>query len=317
MLTVGTDCSGIEAPIFALRALQVPHRHVFSSEIQPHLRSFIERVMQPDIVYGDITQRDVKHMPRVDIYVAGFPCQPYSKAGLGEGARDARANVLDAVLAYIRTHRPRIVLLENVPQLIRHTSIVRNIDTALRPYASVRRFVLNAADYGVPQQRRRVFWLASLTHDIPTTAPVYRGRRVTFAGIRRHKPLPTEDSVRPLTQQQQRVLEHMLSLARQHNFPLHTPQLFDLGSSLAYTSLPPRPGVAPTLLARRSRPLIWFAHNKTWERLNVRQALALQGFPTSAAAQLTAAGCSPNQIMQAAGNSMCVTVIAALLQAAL
>jgi DNA (cytosine-5)-methyltransferase 1 len=54
----------------------------------------------------------------VDVYVAGFPCQPYSKAGKNFGLQDERASVFNAVRDYISTRRPTIFILENVKNLI-------------------------------------------------------------------------------------------------------------------------------------------------------------------------------------------------------
>jgi len=79
-LRVGTDCSGIEAPILALRRLKIPFVHEFSSEIDPYCISTIQANFDPKIIFGDIKTRTLKDIPDIDGYVCGFPCQPFSIA---------------------------------------------------------------------------------------------------------------------------------------------------------------------------------------------------------------------------------------------
>ena len=73
-LKIGTDCSGLEAPLFALRNIGVDHRLKFSCDNDPEVRKNHEANFTPEVFYPDINKRQVTDMPTVDIYVAGFPC---------------------------------------------------------------------------------------------------------------------------------------------------------------------------------------------------------------------------------------------------
>ena len=89
-LRVGTDCSGIEAPIQALQNLQVPFEHIFSCDSDASCRKTIEANFPPKHFYDDIRSRDNSKVASVDLYVAGFPCQPFSSAGKKQGFADSQ-----------------------------------------------------------------------------------------------------------------------------------------------------------------------------------------------------------------------------------
>lgn len=94
MITIGTDCSGIEAPIQALKQLGIPFQHKWSCEIDKFARQSILANYQPEILYEDITKRDHSQLPDVDIYVCGFPCQSFSLMGKKLGTNDPRSNIM-------------------------------------------------------------------------------------------------------------------------------------------------------------------------------------------------------------------------------
>ena len=162
-IRVGTDCSGIDAPLQALKNLGVPFHHVFSSDIDATCRATIEANASPDILYGrdtadgDITRRDNAQTPEVDLYVCGFPCQPFSKVGMKRGLEDARGTVFFGCADYIRTKRPKFFVLENVKQLLSndngHTWAVVHGTLMDIPGYAVSWSILNTRDHGVPQSR--------------------------------------------------------------------------------------------------------------------------------------------------------------------
>jgi site-specific DNA-cytosine methylase len=127
-LHVGTDCSGLEAPLLALRRLAVPFRHRFASEINSCARRVLLANFAPDYLYHDVTMRSVRRVPKVDLYIAGFPCQPFSSSGSKGGFLDfeGRGTIFREIFAYIKHHRPRCFVLENVVDSTR-LSILNNI----------------------------------------------------------------------------------------------------------------------------------------------------------------------------------------------
>ena len=128
-IRIGTDCSGIEAPIQALRQMKIPFRHVFSSEIDKFCIQSIKANYSPEILFGDpegpypegdIRKRDIEDVPDIDLYVCGFPCQPFSVAGKGKGIRDKRGNIFWSCLEVIEKKQPKYFILENVKGLQQH-----------------------------------------------------------------------------------------------------------------------------------------------------------------------------------------------------
>ena len=111
---MGTDCSGIEAPLHALQQLGVPYEHVFSSEICPTVRKQLLAEPNPQILYEDATARDNGSAPYVDLYVAGWPCQGNSTLGKRRGLLDPRTRVVRSLLEYVHLQGPKVVVLENV-----------------------------------------------------------------------------------------------------------------------------------------------------------------------------------------------------------
>ena len=178
-LRIGTDCSGIEAPIQALRQLGIPHRHVWSSDIDKFCIQSIKANYEPERLYGDpngpypdgdITKRDHSTLPDIDLYICGFPCQPFSTAGQRKGFDDKRGNVFWSCLDVIKVKQPKYFILENVKGLLCHDkenkkdkygrtwSIIWNEIQRLEEFGyNVKWKVMNTRDYGIPQNRERVY----------------------------------------------------------------------------------------------------------------------------------------------------------------
>jgi len=115
ILKVGTDCSGIEAPIQALEILKIKYKHLFSSEIDPRTRNLIECNYEPEIIYQDITKRKHTELPKLDLYVSGFPCQSFSGLGKREGFEDqrGRGTIFFECFETIKATKPEMFIVEN------------------------------------------------------------------------------------------------------------------------------------------------------------------------------------------------------------
>ena len=160
-INIGTDCSGMEAPIQAMRNLKVKFDHKFSCDIDAHARATIEANFHHSIMYKNITRRDNKQAPTVDVYVAGFPCQPFSTAGLKQGFKDkkGRGVIFFNILDYLSHAKPRVFILENVVGLVQSNG-GEYLKAILMELASLQVYnithkILNTSENGVPHNRRR------------------------------------------------------------------------------------------------------------------------------------------------------------------
>ena len=140
-------------------------RCVFSSEWdkpaqQTYLANFGE------VPFGDITQianekRTSTEIPKHDILAGGFPCQAFSIAGFKGGFADTRGTLFFNLARIIEDHAPKAFFLENVKGLVGHdkgrtlTTILRTLEEDLGYHVHTQ--IVNAKDFGVPQNRERVF----------------------------------------------------------------------------------------------------------------------------------------------------------------
>ena len=115
--------------------------------------------------YGDIKNIIAGELPDFDLLTAGFPCQAFSIAGKRGGFEDTRGTLIFEVFRIIAEKHPRLVLLENVKGLLSHDGgrTFKTIITSLAELGyAVEWQVLNAKNFGVPQNRERVFIIGHL-----------------------------------------------------------------------------------------------------------------------------------------------------------
>jgi DNA (cytosine-5)-methyltransferase 1 len=176
MLRVGTDCSGIEAPIQALIQLGASFHHVFSSEIDKYaVKTCKANYPEPDIRYTDLTTRDHSTLPDIDLYVCGFPCQSFSGLGKKLGMEDARGTIMFHCISVIKLKQPKFFILENVRGFMTNnkgeTMKLLISELELSGY-TVYHKLLNTKDFGLPQNRPRVYFVGIRNDlDIPLEFP--------------------------------------------------------------------------------------------------------------------------------------------------
>lgn len=151
---------------FHLALKRLGHTCVFASEIDDILRRLYKKNFGI-LPAGDIRQVVVEEIPPHDILCAGFPCQPFSKAGSQKGFSCPQwGDLFDFVLKVVHFHHPTYLMLENVPNLLKHdggrTWQMIRADLEKAGY-EIDYKQLSPHRFGIPQIRERVFVVASRT----------------------------------------------------------------------------------------------------------------------------------------------------------
>lgn len=148
---------------------ELGHECVFVSEIDPVLRETYRVNWGEDInIHGDIRKivKDrIELIPNHDILCAGFPCQPFSKAGKQLGRKDERGTLFDEIVKILETRKPRFFILENVRFIAKHNN--EETWNAMKADFDRLGYEVEHQDYsphefGIPQHRQRIFIVGAL-----------------------------------------------------------------------------------------------------------------------------------------------------------
>lgn len=185
MIKVFTAFSGYDSQCLALERLKrdfptfdyelVGWPEIDKYAIQAHNALFPE---WSDRNFGDISKIDWSQVPDFDLFTYSSPCQDFSNAGLqrgGEEGSGTRSSLLWECRRAIVAKRPKYLILENVKALVskKFLPLFNKWIKSLEDYGYYNAWqVLNAKDYGIPQNRERVF-LVSIRRDLLDPSPTY------------------------------------------------------------------------------------------------------------------------------------------------
>lgn len=151
----------------ACTELDIKTECVLTSEIKSYAVEVLKQNHPNEDVKGDITKIETSEIPDFDFLLGGFPCQAFSAAGKRLGFEDTRGTLFFDVERILRDKKPKGFILENVEGLVNHDKqnpkdkIGKTLSTILEHLAllgyKVTWKVLNAKDFGVPQDRKRIY----------------------------------------------------------------------------------------------------------------------------------------------------------------
>lgn len=252
------------------------------------------------IIEKDIQEVQPDDLGVVDVITAGFPCQAFSSVGLKKGFEDPRGNLFFETARIISRLKPQAVLFENVSNLVKHDGgntfqVICNTLTELGYYYAYK--VMNASDYGIPQQRNRIYIVAFLDKakaDNFLFPKEIKLKKTAFDYF--DKDRQPDSYYMDSHKKWNEMVEFMTDRKRIYRFT-------DWGMSKG------REGICPTLLAAMGSPyerIPFFYDAFSIRKITQREAARLQGFPDTFEFPLKK---TPKQVYKQIGNSVCVPII--------
>lgn len=252
------------------------------------------------LVEGDIQKINTDDIPNFDVLVAGFPCQAFSSVGLQKGFEDPRGNLFFETVRVIAAKKPKVVFFENVANLVKHDS-GNTFNTIFSMLGSlgyfVRYNVMNASDYGIPQQRNRIYIVAFLDEEKCNAFTFPRKRTLL------HDAFYYFDKEKQLDlyyMNNHKMWNELVAFMTDHH---RIYRFTDWGLSKG------RVGICPTLLAAmgsRYERIPFFWDDYSIRKITQREAARLQGFPDTFKLPINKI---PKQVYKQIGNSVCVPLV--------
>lgn len=136
---------------------------------------------------GDITKVEAKDIPDFDILTGGFPCQPFSQAGLKKGFNETRGTLFFDIARIIKEKQPQAFFIENVRGLLNHNdgktfATIKKVITKDLGYSFYYKIIF-ASDFGVPQHRPRLFMVGFKDKKIKFEFPEPQELKMTMSDI--------------------------------------------------------------------------------------------------------------------------------------
>lgn len=251
------------------------------------------------LVEGDIRLIDASDIPDCNVLIAGFPCQAFSSVGLKQGFDDERGNVFFEIIRVLKKMKPECIFFENVSNLVKHDSgkTFEVIKSLLEEVGyNITYKIMNASDYGIPQQRNRIYIVGFLdkkkaeSFKFPNKMTL---KNDAFSYLNKNK---VDDKY------YMNHLKDFTQIDKVVNDRKRIYRFTDWGISTG------REGICPTLLAAMGSqfPRIPFIRDDYGVRkLTQRECANLQGFSKDFKFDYR----TPKQVYKQIGNSVCVPIV--------
>ena len=303
-LRVGTAFSGIGAPEWALKQLGIEHTNEFMVEIDKNARKTYLANFTPKQTYEDITKINYNTLNDIDIFFFGSPCQSFSMQGKRRGLEDTRGTLVYNGLQIIKAKNPKYFIYENVKGMLTHDqgNTFNVIKVAFEELNyTIQYKVLNAKNYGSPQNRERLF-IIGIRKDINQTFEF-------------PKPLPYIPCVNDIIKEGEDYSKLLLStknLVNKSPNPKTDIKIVAEYSHLNYASdkrICSTKGISPCLTKGGSKTRFFDTKNNVYRRLSEKELSRIQGFGDEYVFPV-----ANTHIKELLGNSMAVQVMQSLLK---
>lgn len=305
--------AGYGGASFGLKLAKIPHKVIgFSEWDKWAIELFRANHSGVNLVpedSGDITKIDENKLPDFDLFTGGFPCQPFSSAGLGNGELDMRGTLFYDILRIVRVKKPKHILLENVKGMThkKHKPSLDKIITELKSLGYQVFFqVLNTKDYGVPQNRERLWIYGRLNGKLKSDWSIDPGRLdIGSVRIKDFLDIEPESNLWLNEKQIERLLEkHKL------DFNVSEPLCLDI-----YNKKIRHDGMCITITEphHNSLRIVHPPINNKFRvrKLSMTEHFRLMGFPDG---MINFAGQSYQQICKRAGNGWDINLVSRIMK---
>ena len=283
---------------------------IFTSEFNPHAQRAYEKNFG-EVPFGDITKLNLNIVPQHDVLCAGFPCQPFSISGKMKGFEDTRGTLIYYVFQLIEQRQPSVVFLENVKHLVHHDG-GRTLQTIVQHLEElgyrVSQKVLNASDFGVPQNRERIILIG------------HRERQFNFNQVQKFSRCVLKDVLdtnadfeyldEPYTiLDRQTTQDSGLIFSGYRNKTIRKAGVRPGTEHLSRVHKQPNriyssEGTHPALPSQESSGRFWIYHEGRVRKLTINECYRIMGFPDEFI--LTGA---KSELYRQIGNSVCIPMI--------
>ena len=176
-IRIGTLFSGIGAIEHAFQRLKLNHKIIFAGDIDPHVKnSYMANYgLAEKDWHNDVTKFSAKkYAGKIDLLVGGSPCQAFSMVGKRKGLEDIRGTLFYDFARIVNETQPKVFIYENVKGLVNHDNgktwkVVKDVFNDLG--YKIHYQVLNSRDYGIPQNRERIFVIGFKDNSVQFTFP--------------------------------------------------------------------------------------------------------------------------------------------------
>jgi DNA (cytosine-5)-methyltransferase 1 len=258
---------------------------VFSSEFNYQAQRAYEYNFG-EVPFGDITKLNLDIVPKHDILCAGFPCQPFSISGKMKGFEDTRGTLIYHVFELIEKCQPKVVFLENVKHLVYHDN-KKTLATIIQHLEElgyvVSKKVLNASDFGLPQNRERIIIIGHKETKFDFTKVKKKSKPILKDFL--DKESDFEYLNEPYTiLKDQKMQESGLVFAGYRNKTIRKAGVRPGTEHLSRVHKQPNriystEGVHPALPSQESSGRFWIWHEGDVRKLTIQECYRIMGFP--------------------------------------
>lgn len=290
---------------------------IYSCEIDEHANKMYEANFG-NSPKEDITTLDPKTLPNFDILLAGFPCQSFSICGLRKGFYDTRGTLFFDICRILEIKKPKTFVLENVQNLENHNqgnTINVMLHNLYKLGYTVNYKILNASDFGVPQNRQRIIFIGNLkgfAFDFNTLKKTPVSSMLPFLDKEGDFKYLAPNEYTLIDKEYIKVQPSGLIFVGYRNKKIRTTGTREGTNYLSRVHKQPNriysaEGIHPTLASQETNGRYFILINNHVRKLTINECFRFMGFPED----FIKIG-PQGQLYQRIGNSICVPMVEAI-----